>query len=304
MHKFLFFQKANQSARKKLMASSPSSIIVRDVWGHNLEDEFNLIHQSIGQFCLASFDTEFPGTIYTTQIRFSKLSPTQLYRLMKKNVDSLKLIQLGLTLSDSHGNLPSFGTKFQYVWQFNFRDFDPDCDLQEPEAIAFLKKHGMDFDNRDKGIDSRTFALKFVEYGLGQGSGLSWVTFNGFYDYGYLIKILTGTQLPYDYEEFRMLKLYCLGSDDYDTKEMAKGLGLYGGLEKITKRLKLERVAGKRHQAGSDSLLTMHLFLQLSKNYLPIPIIMITKFNIMYYTTRLCPIPNSLNISSHQPCIA
>ncbi|KAL8499146.1 hypothetical protein ACS0TY_022211 [Phlomoides rotata] len=269
------------------MASS-RPIVIREVWGSNLDDEINLLHQSIREFPIASFDTEFPGSIYTTGVRYSKLSPSQLYWLMKQNVDSLKLIQLGITLSDAHGNLPSFGTEFQYVWQFNF-DFDPDCDPHDPEAITFLESHGMDFEkNRNMGIDSHTFASKFVEYGL---TRLSWVTFDGLYDYGYLIKILTGKQLPCDLEDFMMLKQAYFGFDDYDTKDMANELGLYGGLEKMAKNLKLDRVVGRSHQAGSDSLLTMHLFLQLIQNFVIVPVLMVNKFNIMYPGNRLCPIP-------------
>lgn len=52
-----------------------------------------------------------------------------------------------------------------------------------------------------------------------------------------------------------------------DVKPMAKELGYYGGLEKIAKSLKLNRAAGKSHQAGSDSLLIMQVFLELTKKY-------------------------------------
>ncbi|KAL8525534.1 hypothetical protein ACS0TY_014959 [Phlomoides rotata] len=213
---------------------------------------------------------------------------------MKQNVDSLKLIQLGLTLSDAHGNLPTFGTQFQYVWQFNFMDFDPDCDRHDQDSIKLLKEQGIDFDkNRDMGIDSRIFAWKFYEYGLGQGSGLTWITFHGLYDYGYLIKILTGgRRLPYCYEEFTVLLQSIFGLISYDTKDMAKQLGLYGGLDKITKSLNVDRAAGKTHQAGSDSLLTMHLFLRLTTLLpTPTPILGVNKVN-SYCNTPFHTIPH------------
>lgn len=40
---------------------------------------------------------------------------------MRCNVDLLKLIQLGVTLSDEDGNLPD-----KCTWQFNFK-FDTSC---------------------------------------------------------------------------------------------------------------------------------------------------------------------------------
>lgn len=42
---------------------------------------------------------------------------------MRCNVDLLKLIQLGVTLSDEDGNLPD-----KCTWQFNFK-FDTGCGI-------------------------------------------------------------------------------------------------------------------------------------------------------------------------------
>ncbi|KAL8536133.1 hypothetical protein ACS0TY_011677 [Phlomoides rotata] len=252
------------------MVSAPiiPPIVVREVWEENLEYELNLIRRSVRRFPIASVDTEFPGTVFNTKHAFSSLSPTQLYFLMKPNVDLLNLIQLGLTLSDPHGNLPTLGTDSHYVWQFNFRNFDPDRDRHDPEAISLLKTRGIDFaKNKHLGIDSGSFGAKFTKCGLGPGSGLTWITFHGLYDYGYLIKILTGKPLPNCYEMFRMLVHCYFGMAIHDVKPMAKAVRLYGGLDKIAKTLKLNRAAGKSHQAGSDSLLTMQVFFELLRNY-------------------------------------
>ncbi|KAL8536038.1 hypothetical protein ACS0TY_011609 [Phlomoides rotata] len=158
------------------MVSAPIPIVVREVWEENLEYELNLIRRSVRRFPIASVDTEFPGTVFDTKHAFSSLSPAQLYFLMKPNVDLLNLIQLGLTLSDPHGNLPTLGTDSHYVWQFNFRNFDPDRDRHDPEAISLLKTQGIDFaKNKHLGIDSGSFGAKFTKYGLGPGSGLTWI---------------------------------------------------------------------------------------------------------------------------------
>ncbi|GFP86550.1 probable ccr4-associated factor 1 homolog 11 [Phtheirospermum japonicum] len=234
------------------------AIVVREVYHHNLVTEFNLIQQSLSRFPFASLDTEFPGTVYypdgvPAHLR-STLSPAAFYKVMKKNIDSLNLIQIGLTLSDANGHLPTFGTPSQYVWEFNFRDFDYEFDLQNPDSISLLRRQGIDFlKNKRIGIDSRHFAMLFDASGLGLSSfcgRVMWVTFHGPYDFGFLIKILTRRALP---------------EDVYDVKNMIRLFGLHGGLDRVAKSLNLGRLAGKSHQAGSDSLLTMHVFLTLIK---------------------------------------
>lgn len=51
----------------------------------------------------------------------SKTGADYHYQTMRCNVDLLKLIQLGVTLSDEEGNLPD-----KCTWQFNFK-FDTSC---------------------------------------------------------------------------------------------------------------------------------------------------------------------------------
>ncbi|KAK4476884.1 hypothetical protein RD792_016048 [Penstemon davidsonii] len=265
------------------MAASPP-VIVREVWQNNLDYEFDLIQQSIFQFSFASIDTEFPGNIFhpPTDIPkhlYSSLPPHLFYSIMKQNVDVLHLIQLGLTLSDAQDNLPNFSTPFSYAWQFNFRDFDPNLHLHNPDSISLLGRQGIDLSyNKIMGIDSRIFAMKFKAMLLDMRSlqigrlpvDFTWVTFHGSHDFGFLIKILTGKKLPQNFVDFMLLIETYFGEAIYDLKVMTPSLRLYGGLERITKRLGLDRVAGKSHQAGSDSLLTMQLFVELKKKYLSI----------------------------------
>ena len=54
------------------------------------------------------------------------------------NVDLLKLIQLGLTLTDERGNLPRIGNHF-CLWQFNFREFSLKEDMYAQDSIELLK---------------------------------------------------------------------------------------------------------------------------------------------------------------------
>jgi hypothetical protein len=59
-------------------------------------------------------DTEFPG-IVARPIGSFKTGADYHYQTMRCNVDMLKMIQLGVTVSDEHGNTPEVST-----WQFNF----------------------------------------------------------------------------------------------------------------------------------------------------------------------------------------
>ncbi|RYR21249.1 hypothetical protein Ahy_B03g066535 isoform A [Arachis hypogaea] len=170
---------------------------------------------------------------------YRNLVPEETYQVMKANVDALKIIQLGLTLPDEHGNLPDLGTnnRTHYIWQFNFRDFNLTPKLAAASGLLFNK-------------------------------ALTWVTFHGAYDIGYLVKILNWGVLPTCLEEFLELVKELFGGNTYDVKHVIRFCnGLYGGLEKVADSLHVDRVAGKCHQAGSDSLLTCHTFHKIRESY-------------------------------------
>lgn len=56
----------------------------------------------ISDFNYISMDTEFPGIVNVPRSR----SMDYEYQLVKINVDELKLIQLGITLFNSRGEVP------------------------------------------------------------------------------------------------------------------------------------------------------------------------------------------------------
>ncbi|XP_054808671.1 probable CCR4-associated factor 1 homolog 11 [Prosopis cineraria] len=241
-------------------------VIVREVWASNLHTELSLIQSAMPSF-------KFPGTIFTPKVddkrSYSELSPSTNYSFMKANVDALNIIQLGLALSDSNGNLPKFGTQNGHIWQFNFSDFDVDRDRHNVEFIQLLKKQGMDFlRNKKEGVRSGIFRDCVLKSGLFFNSGLTWITFHGTYDFGYLIKLLIGSELPPNVHMFSHLVAQIFEPKIYDMKHVMKFCnGLYGGLEKVAKTLNVDRVTGKSHQAGSDSLLTLQAFMKLKDVY-------------------------------------
>jgi len=75
------------------------------------------------------------------------------YDTLKANVNSLKLIQLGITLSDELGNYP----EGICTWQFNFK-YDIDNDLGQNDSIDLLRQSGLEFELlRENGIDPTEF---------------------------------------------------------------------------------------------------------------------------------------------------
>ncbi|KAH7852449.1 hypothetical protein Vadar_024921 [Vaccinium darrowii] len=246
--------------------------MIREVWAENLEDELSLIEQVLADYPYVAMDTEFPGTIFHPVIekhQLSRLSPDKNYYVMKANVDALKLIQLGLTLSDSDGNLP--GTHYSYVWQFNFRDFDIDVDPYYEDSINLLKKQGINFQkNRKYGIDSVKFGSLLLNSRIFPcfPSMVTWITFHSAYDFGFLLKILTQRKLAEDLCMFMRLVSTYFGGAVYDIKHMMQNCpGLYGGLERVAKTLEVDRVVGNNHQAGSDTLLILQTFMKLRDLY-------------------------------------
>lgn len=242
------------------------SIEIREVWADNLDEEIELIREIVDDYPFIAMDTEFPGVVIRPVGNFKNSNEFH-YQTLRDNVDLLKLIQLGLTFSDDEGNLPTLGTDKHCIWQFNFREFNPNEDVAALDSIELLRQSGIDFlKNNEKGIDVSRFGELLMSSGIVLNSNMHWITFHSGYDFGYLLKILTCKKLPEKQEGFFTL-INVFFPVLYDIKHLMKfSNSLHGGLSKLAELLDVERV-GISHQAGSDSLLTSSAFMKMKEKF-------------------------------------
>ena len=78
---------------------------IRDVWRHNLDEEFRTIRHIVRKYHYVAMDTEFPGVVARPIGEFRSSADYQ-YQLLRCNVDLLRIIQLGLTFMDEDGQTP------------------------------------------------------------------------------------------------------------------------------------------------------------------------------------------------------
>ncbi|XAR73070.1 Poly(A)-specific ribonuclease [Bertholletia excelsa] len=233
---------------------------INEVWAENLDYEVGRIASMLDMYTFVALDTEFPGFLSNTP-RYG--SQEQRYQDLKINVESLKMIQLGLTLFNSEGRIGG-------SWQINFSDFDASRDLHVEASVRLLRKSGIDLEkNTLQGVEGRVFAKLFFSV-LSNHRNLKWVSFHGLYDFAYVFKIVSGAQvLPPTLTHFAYL-LWQFFDSVCDVKYMARfceGLMMGElGLERMAKILHVHR-RGQAHQAGSDSLLTARVFARMKEVY-------------------------------------
>ncbi|KAL1074840.1 hypothetical protein V6Z11_D11G317200 [Gossypium hirsutum] len=227
--------------------SGNKSIVVRQVFAEDLDSELLMIKEAILRHPFVSIDTEFSGTIIKPSEQVIREgNPIINYHYMKLNVDVLQIIQLGLSLSDAR--------------EFNFRDFDVNRDCYASDLIKLLKRQGIDFEkNKEKGIDSKDSAKKFWDYVLlfncyGLKS-ISWITFHGTYNFGFMLKILTQSPLPLHLHSFVHQLAYFFGYNIFDLKHTFKLLGKIIVLKNHTKFNSQEREVDHEDHLNTKSFL-------------------------------------------------
>ena len=250
-------KKLNSEKNNKNNQKNNSGII--EVFKDNLNSEMKNLISHLNEYNYIGMDTEFPGIVYS----LTSITDDFYYKSLKLNVDSLKLIQLGITLSNSKGETP----KPYHTWQFNF-EFDFSKDKFSQSSIKLLISSGINFENlKNNGINHKKFFEILKNSGLVLNPKIYWVSFHGSYDFAYLLNNLMGNSLPKNENEFMNI-LGAFFPNYYDIKILVKEkYNLQGSLNKLADYLNVVR-EGKMHQAGSDSLVTIKVFWKLIKSRL------------------------------------
>jgi len=102
----------------------------------------------------------------------------------------LKIIQIGITVSDENGQSPEVSTwQFNFTFNLSYVSMYPrsgwssaECkreDMYAPESIELLKKSGIDFKrHEEEGIDVDYFGELLVTSGLVLFDNVKWVSFH------------------------------------------------------------------------------------------------------------------------------
>jgi CCR4-NOT transcription complex subunit 7/8 len=88
--------------------------------------------------------------------------------------------------------------------------------------MDLLKRSGFDFDkHKNKGIPHTVLAEYFITSGLCLNPTIHWITFHGGVDFGYLLRVLLGHDLPNEENTFLEL-LNSYFQNFYDIKEIKR----------------------------------------------------------------------------------
>ena len=247
---------SNENSQSKINENNLDKTGIIEVYKENFLKEINILSELLEDYNYIGMDTEFPGTVFS----INNMSEDFYYKSLKTNVNKLKLIQLGITIMNEKGEYPK---NYPYhTWQFNL-EFDKNIDKYHPTSMNLLKQSGIDFEKlKKRGINHKIFAEYLMTSNLVLNPDIKWVSFQGSYDFGYLLRLLLGKELPEKEEDFiDLLDIYFMNY--YDIRMLVKGYqNMQGGLNRLADQLKVQRM-GTIHQAGSDSMLTLDVFFKL-----------------------------------------
>ena len=102
---------------------------IMEVYENNFIQEIKNISKLLNKYPYVGMDTEFPGLVYKCPVCTNDFY----YKFNKVNVDKLKLIQLGITLTNDKGEYPPNIC----TWQFNL-NFDIEKDEYSNESISII----------------------------------------------------------------------------------------------------------------------------------------------------------------------
>lgn len=125
--------KAQVQLKEKAQVQLQPNFHIKDVWAHNVEEEFASMRQLLPEYSYIAMDTEFPGIVARPIGDFITTTDYQ-YQLLRCNVNLLRIIQLGFSFFDKDGKTPP---GLYSTWQFNFK-FSLSEDMYAQDSIELL----------------------------------------------------------------------------------------------------------------------------------------------------------------------
>ena len=133
------------------------------------------------------------------------------------------------------------------------------------KSLTFLEKAGLDLEkHQHQGIRQTDFFQYLSMSPLTRMPGIQWISFQGLYDFAYIIKGITKSCLPQSMGYF-LKQMKDIFPCAFDVKKMIKQVPyIHNGcsLKALSKALRVS-CDGSFHQAGYDSLITYACCIQL-----------------------------------------
>ncbi|KAB8102337.1 hypothetical protein EE612_033808 [Oryza sativa] len=240
---------------------------IHSVWHGNFDAESAQLLAVAPRAVHVAVSVQYPGCAVAQagtggQKKYGSLTAEKRYDMVKANIDELHPIQVGLAIraNDDDGDSGEL-----VVFEFNLRGFDINnpADLRDPASIAHLRGRGVDFGRLPcAGVEPHRLRLLLLGSGLLQ-AWPSWATFTSAYHVGYLMKILTGAELPSGLDAFTAMATGTLGEGVYDVKRLAAEVNTACGfsLREIAVCIGVVPVAAQHGMvAGAGAVSTLQCF--------------------------------------------
>jgi CCR4-NOT transcription complex subunit 7/8 len=212
---------------------------IMDVWSHNASTAYGQISEIMkdGDRLMVAIDSEFAVPDNCAVNDGEPQNPEAFYSQTRNMVNGGSLVQFGLVLATHRQVLG--------IWQFNLH-FSPSWRAPYHPGILFLReKAGINFDHHEsRGIPAVDFTRWMSGSGLLRNSNVTWITFAGYNDFGFLTYYVTGAELGPDRQGF-LKTLRDLFPQSYDIRIFTK-LGrcrtavINGGLSKVCEKLEVK----------------------------------------------------------------
>ncbi|KAI4988597.1 hypothetical protein ZWY2020_030227 [Hordeum vulgare] len=244
--------------------SSPDPIV--DVWLENLDRTFVKIETIFSSMdgkteFVIGLDAEFCVRDGPMTPWGDPSCPETWYGNTRQTVDDGSLVQVGLAIEYKDRSMPAM------IYQFNL-EFDPTTRAPGSSGVRFLRKRaGLNLERHcAQGIPIEQFIQMIERSGALSSNSITWVTYQGFADIGYLLLGLgRKSKLPEQRSVFlswvrsvfpNLYDLKVLHKIGYCTTASETG---HANLGAFAEDIGAKRIGGS-HTAGSDALLNLECY--------------------------------------------